>query len=95
MSRIHGEISAEICASLWPQIDPHENPMDYITNGVHVLTFLSELWRDNFDRRLGPGWVQRLTDTSTWQGIDSIPTMSSGAPANRSSPRCCTWCVTA
>ena len=41
VSRIHGEVSANICSYLWPQILPHENPMDYVTNGVHLPTFLA------------------------------------------------------
>jgi len=39
VSRIHGGVSAEICADMWPEIEPEENPLTYITNGVHVPTF--------------------------------------------------------
>ncbi|MCX8085358.1 MAG: alpha-glucan family phosphorylase [Rhodocyclaceae bacterium] len=73
VSRIHGAVSAEICASLWPQIEPSENPMGYVTNGVHVPTFLSDLWHDTFDRVLGPAWRQRLTDPQCWAEIHAIP----------------------
>lgn len=41
VSRIHGDVSADICGYLWPQIAAHENPMDYVTNGVHLPTFLA------------------------------------------------------
>lgn len=73
VSRIHGEVSSQICAGLWPQIDPHENPIDYVTNGVHVPTFLSDHWHDPFERLLGPGWSQRLTDPQCWKNIFEIP----------------------
>ena len=73
VSRIHGGVSAEICASLWPQIEPAENPIGYVTNGVHVPTFLSDLWHDTFDRVLGPAWRQRLTDQQCWNEIHDIP----------------------
>jgi len=73
VSRIHGGVSQEICASLWPQIEPHENPISYVTNGVHVPTFLSDLWHDTFDRVLGPAWHQRLTDPQCWAEIHAIP----------------------
>jgi starch phosphorylase len=73
VSRIHGGVSAEICASLWPQIEPAENPMGYVTNGVHVPTFLSDLWYDTFDRVLGPAWRQRLTDAQCWAEVHAIP----------------------
>jgi starch phosphorylase len=73
VSRIHGDVSAEICRNLWPQIEPAENPMDYVTNGVHVPTFLSDHWHDTFDRILGPAWRQRLTDKETWAQVHAIP----------------------
>ncbi|WIM04542.1 MAG: alpha-glucan family phosphorylase [Candidatus Nitricoxidivorans perseverans] len=73
VSRIHGEVSSRICANLWSQIDAEENPIGFVTNGVHVPTFLSDLWHETFDRLLGPGWIQRLTDAQCWQGIHAIP----------------------
>jgi starch phosphorylase len=73
VSRIHGAVSSEICASLWPQIEPAENPIGYVTNGVHVPTFLSDLWHETFDRVLGPAWHQRLTDPQCWSEVHAIP----------------------
>jgi len=73
VSRIHGTVSSEICAGLWPQIEPADNPIGYVTNGVHVPTFLSDLWHDTFDRVLGPAWRQRLTDPQCWGAIHEIP----------------------
>lgn len=73
VSRIHGDVSAEICRNLWPQIDPSENPMEYVTNGVHVPSFLSDHWYDTFDRVLGPSWRQRLSDKALWAQVHAIP----------------------
>ncbi|MEW6132140.1 MAG: alpha-glucan family phosphorylase [Pseudomonadota bacterium] len=74
VSRIHGGVSSEICGEHWPQIDPDENPMDYITNGVHVNTFLAQEWIDLFDNRLGYDWRHKLNDAAFWQEhIDRIP----------------------
>jgi starch phosphorylase len=73
VSRIHGTVSSEICASMWPQISPHENPMDYVTNSVHTPTFLATDWYETFDRYLGLGWQHRLTDTTCWSRIQAIP----------------------
>ena len=58
---------------LWPQIEPAENPIDYVTNGVHVLTFLAPEWYDIFDRFLGVDWPQRLTDREYWERVERIP----------------------
>jgi len=73
VSRIHGEVSARICGDMWPQVTAAENPMDYVTNAVHVPTFLANDWYETFDRHLGLGWQHRLTDQSCWNGVHRIP----------------------
>lgn len=73
VSRIHGEVSSRICADLWPQVDPDESPMSYVTNGVHVPTFLAIEWADLFDQFLGYEWRHRMSDVSYWSKIDAIP----------------------
>ena len=44
VSRIHGGVSAKMLKDFWPQADPQENPLGYVTNGVHVATFLAPEW---------------------------------------------------
>jgi starch phosphorylase len=73
VSKIHGEVSAQMLGNLWPQIPPEENPITSITNGVHVPTFLSPEWVDVFDRFLGFGWSQRMRDQSCWDKISEVP----------------------
>ncbi|MCF8199922.1 MAG: alpha-glucan family phosphorylase [Sulfuritalea sp.] len=73
VSRIHGEVSSRICANMWPQITAAENPMDYVTNSVHVPTFLATDWYETFDRHLGLGWQHRLCDQGCWNGVHRIP----------------------
>jgi starch phosphorylase len=73
VSRIHGRVSSHICAPLWPQIEPEENPIGHVTNAVHAPTFLATDWNDLFDRYLGHGWSQRLTDPACWSHVFSIP----------------------
>lgn len=73
VSKIHGQVSARICGDLWPQIETEENPMAYITNGVHVPTFLAQEWTDLFDRYLGYEWRNKMSDPEYWSRIDTIP----------------------
>ena len=73
VSRIHGSVSSDILSEHWPQISPEESPMDYITNGVHVATFLAQEWQDMFDQRLGYEWRRRLTDNDFWLKIEELP----------------------
>ena len=73
VSRIHGQVSSRVCSELWPQIEPDENPVRHITNGVHVSTFLADAWHDLFDEHIGLGWTQRLTDAEHWHRVRHIP----------------------
>lgn len=73
VSRIHKGVSADMLRDLWPQIEPHENPIDHVTNGVHTLTFLASEWHDIFERFLGVDWMQRLTDVEYWKRVERIP----------------------
>jgi starch phosphorylase len=73
VSRIHGGVTSRMLQDLWPQVPPAENPIEYVTNGVHVPTFLAREWHDIFDRFLGPGWTHRLQDRTTWEAIDKLP----------------------
>ena len=73
VSRLHGGVSSRICADNWPEVPPEDNPIGYITNGVHLPTFLFQPWADFFDMSLGDGWRARLTDVAFWKRIYDIP----------------------
>ena len=72
VSRVHRDVAAHMLGFLWPEIDPAENPMGCVTNGVHLPTFLAREWGVRFDMRF-QGWRGRKTDQAFWneaiQGI--------------------------
>jgi starch phosphorylase len=73
VSRIHGEVSSHLLADHWPQVPPHENPIGYVTNGVHVPTFLFQPWVDFFEMSLGSAWQARLSDARFWEKLYEVP----------------------
>ncbi|MEW5892483.1 MAG: alpha-glucan family phosphorylase [Pseudomonadota bacterium] len=73
VSRIHGDVSSRICGDIWPQVTPDESPMDYITNGVHVPTFLAQEWQNLFDNKLGYEWRRRYCDRDFFTKVEAIP----------------------
>ena len=73
VSRIHGIVSARLCADQWPEIRPEDNPMGFVTNGVHVPTFLHQTWNDFFDRELSRDWRERLRDAGFWAALEHVP----------------------
>ena len=73
VSRIHGAVSARLCADQWPEVAPEDNPVGFVTNGVHVPTFLHQRWTDFFDRELGSEWRERLRDVDFWRALEQVP----------------------
>ena len=72
VSRIHGQVSSEICAKFWSEISPAENPIGYVTNGVHVPSMLARQWCELFNESLGKDWSDRQHDAKFWQKIETI-----------------------
>ena len=69
VSRVHRGVAAEMEKNLWSEIPVAENPMDYVTNGVHVPTFLAREWINTLDDH---GWGGELRNPDYWQCIDRI-----------------------
>ncbi|MBW4933200.1 alpha-glucan family phosphorylase [Marinobacter sp. F4206] len=72
VSRIHGAVASEMEGDVWPQIPAGENPIGYITNGVHVPTFLAPEWASLFDIQ-APTWQSELRNAEFWEFVDRIP----------------------
>jgi len=76
VSRIHGSVASRMEGYIWPQIPAVENPMSYITNGVHVPTFLAREWANLFDMRFDRTWRSQVSHKDYWDRIDTIPDQS-------------------
>lgn len=70
VSRMHGETSRAMFASLWPGIPTEEVPIGHVTNGVHPQTWLSPAMAELLESALGPpaGWHR-----SGWDAVKQIP----------------------
>jgi starch phosphorylase len=73
VSKIHGIVSAQMLRELWPQVPPEENPLTSVTNAVHVPTFLSPDWFNDFDRFLGFDWLERIADPAVSGRVEELP----------------------
>jgi starch phosphorylase len=73
VSQIHGEVAARMEAYVWPEVPPSETPLDYITNGIHVPTFLAAAWVNLFDLRWGVQWRNEFLNRTFWERIDDLP----------------------
>lgn len=71
VSRIHGGVASRMEGYVWPQVPHDENPISYVTNGVHVPTFLAREWVNLFDMRFSE-WRSELLNVDYWSCIDTI-----------------------
>lgn len=76
VSRLHGIVSSQLVADHWPELRPDENPVGYVTNGVHVPTFLHQKWAEFFDEVAGPEWREKLSDEEHWRVLERVPDRS-------------------
>ncbi|WP_455199142.1 alpha-glucan family phosphorylase [Kaarinaea lacus] len=73
VSRIHGSIASQMEGYVWPQIPAEENPIRYVTNGVHIPTFMAREWVNLFDMRFRE-WRNKFTDQAYWSSrLGEIP----------------------
>ena len=72
VSRLHGETARRMWAHLWPGCPDDEVPIDHITNGVHVSTFLAPEISPIFEHHLGPEWYMSSRRPKNIQRLDDI-----------------------
>jgi starch phosphorylase len=73
VSKKHGEVSRGMWKSLWPDRKEKDIPIDHITNGVHVPTWIEPKIELLFNEHLGKGWKDRHDDPELWSVVDKIP----------------------
>lgn len=72
VSRIHGEVSRRMWQALWPGLPEERVPIDYVTNGVHVPTWIDP----KIELRCaecGPHWLEEHDKPEVWELVDDIP----------------------
>ncbi|MDF1512727.1 MAG: alpha-glucan family phosphorylase [Anaerolineae bacterium] len=72
VSQLHGEVSRDMWQSLWPGVPTQEIPISHVTNGVHILSWISRDMKVIYDRYLGPRWREDPGDKSVWKNAMAI-----------------------
>ncbi len=73
VSRLHGRVSRSIWSGVWPGLPEDDIPIDHVTNGVHMDTWISDEMARLLDRYIGPRWPSNPRDETYWRHMDSIP----------------------
>jgi glycogen phosphorylase len=70
VSRRHGEVAREMWHGMWPDRAIEDVPITYVTNGVHVPSWIGTPMRTLLDRHLRDDWLHHADEPETWAGLD-------------------------
>jgi starch phosphorylase len=73
VSELHGQVTRDMWGPIWPDLPDDQRPVAFITNGVHVPTWLSSELSILFDDHLGSDWRERHDEPELWAKILDIP----------------------
>lgn len=73
VSRLHGKVSRSMWQRIWSRHPVEDVPIDHITNGIHVPTWISRDMATLYDRYLGPNWAEDPDNERVWEQVDGIP----------------------
>ncbi|MFH0734317.1 MAG: alpha-glucan family phosphorylase [bacterium] len=73
VSKLHGKVSKKMWVAGFKDVPFDEIPIDYVTNGIHIRSHLSNDMHELLYRYLGEKFLQNPTDPEDWERIDEIP----------------------
>jgi len=73
VSKRHAEMARRMWHSLWPELPEDKVPIDHMTNGIHVPTWIEPKMELLFNKYLGPNWLEKHNNPIIWDLIDNIP----------------------
>ena len=72
VSMLHGKVSQDIFAHMYPGYLPEELFVSYVTNGVHYPTWTAPEWKPVHERVFGPEFATHHYDKRCFEGIYNV-----------------------
>ncbi|MCF0177985.1 MAG: alpha-glucan family phosphorylase [Bacteroidales bacterium] len=72
VSWLHGKVSQDILAGMWPGYLPSELHVSYVTNGVHYPTWAAPEWKKIHEKVFGDEFKTHHYDRSCFSGIYKV-----------------------
>lgn len=73
VSELHGEVTRDMWAPMWPGVAAADRPVGFVTNGVHVPTWIHADLAELFTRYIGDGWIDWHDEPALWDAVLTIP----------------------
>ena len=72
VSQLHGSVARRMWSHVWPERPEDEIPITHVTNGIHILSWISNENALLFENYLGPDWHSQLSNQDIIERIDEI-----------------------
>lgn len=72
VSKLHGEVSRDMFRAFHGNIDAREVPIQHITNGVHMGTWLAPELQQLYNRFLPGTWLKHQSNQDQWQAVSLL-----------------------
>ena len=72
VSKLHGTVSQRLWESAWPALPLEQVPIDSVTNGVHLPTWVANDIGEIYDRYVGHSWRDDPSNAN-WAGVSEVP----------------------
>jgi len=73
VSELHGQVTRRMWHGIWPEVKEDETPIAYITNGIHMPTWVAPEMSRLYEKHLGQDMLTRYDDTNFWELLVNIP----------------------
>ena len=69
VSKLHGQVSREMFAPVWKGYLPEELHVGYVTNGVHLPTWMASPWSDLMEKSVGDDILTEQDSLDLWNPV--------------------------
>lgn len=73
VSRIHGRVSRQMFQYLYDDYFASEINIGYVTNGVHLDTWVAKPWKELYDKYFDSNYTKDESNPKYWQKIYEVP----------------------
>jgi starch phosphorylase len=73
VSNLHRTVSRRMWRKIWPDLPEMDLPIENITNGIHIPSWISKDMAILLDRYLGRRWAEDPDNVKVWERVNRIP----------------------
>lgn len=73
VSWLHGVIARRMWQSCWKDLSTYDVPIGYVTNGIHIPSYINLAMKLLLDKAMGGNWENEEPFSPAWEKVREIP----------------------